>query len=67
MTQTTEVAAVNPYEADAVTEAHPLPHPLYHYYLYRPRPLLAAICDRPPAIVASVRDVPSRTIEYSNR
>ena len=67
MTQTTEAAAVNPYEADAVTEAHPLPHPLYHHHLYRPRPPLAAIRDRPPAIVVSARDVPSRTIEYSSR
>ena len=63
MTQTTEAAAVNPHEADAVTEAHPL----YYYYLYRPRPPLAAIRDRYPAIVASARDVPSRTTEYSSR
>ena len=65
MTQITEAAAVNPYEADAATEAHPLPYPLY--YLYRPRPPLAAIRDRYPAIVASARDVPSRTTEYSSK
>ena len=67
MTQIIEEATVNPYKADTVTEAHPLPYPLYYHYLYRPRPPLAAICDRYPAIIISARDVPSRTIEYNSR
>ena len=67
MTQITEAAAVNPYEADAVTEAYLLLYPLYYHYLYRPRPPLAAIYDRYPAIIASVRNIPSRITEYSNR
>ena len=58
MTQIIEEATVNPYEADAVTKAHYLPHPLYHYYLHRLYPL-AAIRDRYPAITASARDIPS--------
>ena len=66
MTQTIEAAAVNPYEADAVTEAHLLSHP-YYLYLYCFRPLLAVTLDPRYNVLTGTLVIPKRTITYRRR
>ena len=61
-----EATAANPYEADAVIEAHLLP---YYYYLYlrRLRPLLTVTLDPRYNVLINALVVPKRTITYGRR